>query len=388
MAMNSKKISKVILLLGLVSLITDISSEIIFPLLPFFLAEIGASALIVGLVGGVEEGAVGILNLVSGYASGKKERKKGWVSSGYFISALSKLGLALSALLSCWPVALLFRTSDRAGKGIRKAPRDAMIAKAAEKRGFGFGVHRAMDTTGAIVGAALAFLLFYTWKWGYLPIFLLAGVVGFFGLIPLIFLKEKGEKINPRGFTFSLRSLPRESLIIIGLITLFDMGNFTYMIFMLRAGSLTVVWMALLLYLLYNASYAALSIPFGFLSDRVGKHKILTVGYSLYALTCIGFVFSSGLSLLVPLFILYGAFMASVDSVQRAYISDIVPEDLRSTALGTIHMALALATIPASLIAGFLMTIAPQAPFIYGAFIGAVSAVLIFAYGRRVNYKA
>jgi len=388
MAMNSKKISKVILLLGLVSLITDISSEIIFPLLPFFLAEIGASALIVGLIGGVEEGAVGVLNLVSGYASGKKEKKKGWVFSGYFISALSKLGLALSALLSFWPIALLFRTTDRAGKGIRKAPRDTMIAKAAEKRGFGFGVHRAMDTTGAIVGAALAFLLFYTWKWGYLSIFLLAGVIGFFGLIPLIFLKEKGGKINPRGFAFSLRSLPRESLIIIGLITLFDMGNFTYMIFMLRAGSLTAVWIALLLYLLYNASYAALSIPFGSLSDRVGKHKILTVGYSLYALTCIGFVFSSGLSLLVPLFILYGAFMASVDSVQRAYISDIVPEDLRSTALGTIHMALALATIPASLIAGFLMTIAPQAPFIYGASIGAISAVLIFAYGRRINYKA
>ena len=388
MAMNSKKISKVILLLGLVSLITDISSEIIFPLLPFFLVEIGASALIVGLIGGVEEGAVGVLNLVSGYASGKKEKKKGWVFSGYFISALSKLGLALSALLSFWPIALLFRTTDRAGKGIRKAPRDTMIAKAAEKRGFGFGVHRAMDTTGAIVGAALAFLLFYTWKWGYLSIFLLAGVIGFFGLIPLIFLKEKGGKINPRGFAFSLRSLPRESLIIIGLITLFDMGNFTYMIFMLRAGSLTAVWIALLLYLLYNASYAALSIPFGSLSDRVGKHKILTVGYSLYALTCIGFVFSSGLSLLVPLFILYGAFMASVDSVQRAYISDIVPEDLRSTALGTIHMALALATIPASLIAGFLMTIAPQAPFIYGASIGAISAVLIFVYGRRINYKA
>jgi Major Facilitator Superfamily. len=386
--MNSKKISKVILLLGLVSLITDISSEIIIPLLPFFLAEIGASALIVGLIGGVEEGAVGVLNLVSGYASGKKEKKKGWVFSGYFISALSKLGLALSALLSFWPIALLFRTTDRAGKGIRKAPRDTMIAKAAEKRGFGFGVHRAMDTTGAIVGAALAFLLFCTWKWGYLSIFLLAGVIGFFGLIPLIFLKEKGGKINPRGFAFSLRSLPRESLIIIGLITLFDMGNFTYMIFMLRAGSLTAVRIALLLYLLYNASYAALSIPFGSLSDRVGKHKILTVGYSLYALTCIGFVFSSGLSLLVPLFILYGAFMASVDSVQRAYISDIVPEDLRSTALGTIHMALALATIPASLIAGFLMTIAPQAPFIYGASIGAISAVLIFAYGRRINYKA
>ncbi len=385
MESKSKKISAIILLLGLVSLITDISSEIIFPLLPFFLENIGAAPLIIGLIGGVEEGAVGILNMVSGYFSGKSERKRKWVFSGYFLSAASKLGLALSAMVSSWPIALLFRTADRAGKGVRKAPRDAMIAKATEKRGFGFGVHRAMDTSGAIIGAILAFLLFYTWNWDYTHIFLLAGVIGFFGLIPLAILREGKGRKNPMGFTLSLRSLPRESLIIIGLITLFDLGNFTFMIFMLRAGYLTEVWIALLLYLLYNVSYAFLSIPFGSLSDRVGKHKVLAVGYSLYTLTCIGFVFSSELYPLILLFILYGAFMAAVDSVQRAYISDLVPEDLRSTALGTVHMALALATIPASLIAGFLMGIFPQAPFIYGASTGSVSAILIFAYGKRLK---
>jgi MFS family permease len=378
---SKREIPIVVLLLGLASLITDISSEIVIPLLPFFLDSIGASAIIIGLIGGVEEGAVGVLSLASGYFSGKSEKKRGWVFSGYLLSALSKLGLAFSAFVEIWPIALLFRTSDRAGKGVRKAPRDAMIAKATEKRGFGFGLHRAMDTSGAVIGAILAFLLFYTWD--YTHIFLLAGLIGFFGLIPLALVKEGRGRKNPMGFTLSLRSLPRESLIIIGLIGLFDIGNFTYMLFLLRAGGITGTAIVLLLYLLYNVSYASLSIPFGSLSDRVGKHKVLTAGYSLYAITCIGFALTSDLYSLIPLFVLYGTFMAAVDSVQRAYISDLVPEELRSTALGTVHMMLDLATIPASMIAGALMVMMPEAPFIYGALIGGISSMLIFIYGRR-----
>ncbi|HIH95913.1 MAG TPA: MFS transporter [Thermoplasmata archaeon] len=374
-----EKLSIGIILLGGVSLLTDISSETVFAVLPDFLTTLGAGAVIIGLVGGIEDALVGVLNLFSGHYSGKKKEKRPIVFSGYFLSACSKLGLVFSTV---WPLALLFRSTDRAGKGIRKSPRDAIIASLTERRGYGFGVHRAMDTTGAIIGPLLAFLFIGL---GYPKLFLLAAGIGFVALIPLFWVREKETKLNPRKLSLSLKALPRESLVTIGLITFFDIGNFTYMFLMLRAYEFCSVQIAILLYLLSKVSEAALSIPFGVLSDRVGKHYILSFGYFVFALTCIGFAFNRVFWTLPILFLLYGVFKASVDPVQRAYISDMVPEDLRPTALGTIHMALDLATLPASLIAGLLMAkFTSSTPFLYGASIGVMASVLLVYYGTRI----
>jgi MFS family permease len=389
-----EKLSISIILLGVVSLLADISSEAIFPLLPYFLEALGAGALIIGLIGGVEEAVVGVLNLFSGHYSGKKKEKKPIVFSGYLFSACSKFGLAFSTI---WPLALLFRSTDRAGKGIRKSPRDAIIASLTERRGYGFGVHRAMDTTGAIIGPLLALFLicFY---FGYpieavraLPlqvyksIFILAAGIGFLALIPLFWVKERETKLNPRKLSLSLKALPRDSLIMIGLITFFDIGNFTYMFFLLRAEEFCAIPICILLYTLSKVSEAGFSIPFGLLADRIGKHWILSLGYLIFALTCFGFAINKIFWTLLILFFFYGVFKASVDPVQRAYISDLVPEELRPTALGTIHMALALATLPASLIAGFLMVkFTSSAPFLYGASIGVIASLLLVYYGNKI----
>jgi MFS family permease len=377
-----EKLSMSIIVLGVVSLLADVSSEAIFPLLPYFLKSLGAGALIIGLVGGVEEALVGVLDLFSGHYSGKKKKKKPIVSSGYLLSACSKFGLALSAI---WPLALLFRSTDRVGKGIRKSPRDAIIASLTERRGYGFGVHRAMDTTGAIIGPLLAFFLFYLLGFRYSTIFLLAAGIGFLALIPLFWVKERETKLELRKLSLSLKALPRESLIMIGLITFFDIGNFTYMFFLLRAEVFCAIPICILLYTLSKVSEAGFSIPFGLLADRIGKHWILSLGYLIFALTCFGFAINKIFWTLLILFFLYGVFKASVEPVQRAYISDLVPEGLRPTALGTIHMALDLATLPASLIAGFLMAkFTSSAPFLYGASIGVIASLLLVYYGNKI----
>ncbi len=376
----SIKIHLNIILLGIVSFITDVSSEIIFPILPLFLASLGANGIIIGLVGGLSESIASILKVISGYMSDKKGKCFPFVFWGYTLSSVSKVMLSFATI---WQYAVMLILLERVGKGLRTAPRDVIIAESAgAQKGKAFGIHRAMDTLGAVVGSIMAFVLIYFFGLNFQTTILAAGIFGFSALIPLLFVKEKKKSAVETTFKINLNLLPGNFRRFLVIACIFALGNFTYMFFILKtlflfSGELTIV-MPILLYAWFNVVYATFSIPVGMLADKIGKKKVLVAGYFLFALTCLGFIFSNSFILFVLFFAIYGIFYAFIDATQRAYISEIIPENLRGTGLGTFHTVIGLAALPGGIIAGLLWEfVSPEATFVFGGTAGIISAILL-----------
>jgi MFS family permease len=384
-------ISANILLLGVVSFITDVSSDMIWPILPLFikgsLAGPAVAGLAVGLIGGLGKSVASILKVFAGYWSDRLGRRKPLVASGYATSSAAKLFFPAA---THWLHMLFLRPLERVGKGLRTAPRDAIIADSTCRgvRGKGFGIHRALDTSGAIVGSILAFVLFLSLGLGFRSIFLIAAGIGFLALLPLVWVREIKRKPKKTTLKISLRELQRPLRLFILIATIFALGNFTYMFFILKASDVlgfgtTEIALTILLYVLFNISYAGLSIPCGALSDKLGRRRVLGLGYSVFGLTCLGFIFSNSLAPLVVLFLLYGVFYALVEGVQRAYASDLASRGLRGTALGTFHTSIGLAALPAGVVAGILWTVDPDLTFIYGAIVAFLASGLLLVFMRR-----
>ncbi len=378
-------LGKNVLLLGIVSFINDLSSEMIMPILPMFITALGGTGLAVGIIGGIRDSIASILKVFCGYWSDKSGRRKIFVLSGYLISAVFKLLLAFSAV---WQHVLLFSGLERIGKGLRTAPRDAIISDAMpEKRGRGFGFHRMMDTAGAFLGAAVVFILFWFLEMDFRTIILAAGALSFLTLISLHFVREKKREPNKNaGLRINISSLTLPLKLFILVSTVFSLANFSYMFFILRAqdaftGRLSV-GVPILLYILFNIFYAGLAIPFGNLSDRIGRKRVIAFGFLLFALTSFGFGLFNSLPAFILLFALYGVVFAVIDGNQRAYVSDLAPEGLTATALGTYHTVTGLAALPASVIAGALWRINPDMTFYYGGGLG-IAAVLLFISLRK-----
>ena len=374
-----------ILLLGIVSFLTDLSSEMMMPILPMFITALGGTAFVVGLIGGLGDSIASILKVFSGYWSDRYGRRKPFVFSGYAISSAAKLFLAFSTL---WQHVLILRSVERVGKGLREAPRDAIIADSAltEVRGTAFGIHRAMDTAGAIGGSLLAFLLFWFLGLEFKAIILTCAIIAFFALIPFYRVREVKREPQEIGLSISFKALPRRLKGFVLIATIFALGEFTYMFFILRAQDFftgvvserAAFAIPILLYVLYNTVYALLSIPSGMLSDRIGRCQVLLLGYSLFGLTCLGFAFLHSVASFIVLFTSYGLVYALVEGTQRAFASDLASEEIRGTALGTLHTCIGLAALPASLIAGALWQhIDPWATFVYGCALGLTAAVLL-----------
>ncbi len=367
--MPDPKTSKNIILLGFVSLLNDISSEIIQPILPLFITALGGSALAVGLIGGISDGLPSIIQVFAGYWSDRLGRRKPLVVAGYGLSALGKLLLPLSG---AWQQVFVLKTIDRTGKGIRSAPRDALISESADKnnRGKGFGLHRAMDSSGAVIGSILAYAL---WQGGlnFNSIFIVAGVLAVVALLPFYKVKES-HRLPGGQLTLKLSDLSPDLHKFVAIASLFALGNFSYMFFILRAqeffrGSEAVA-APLLLYVLFNLVYAGLAMPVGMWSDRIGRKNVLTLGYALFAVTALGFAFVSSLAGLVILFALYGLVYAIVDASQSAFVSDLSRMERRSTSLGLYYGAVGVAAIISGLVAGELWSrLGPSGTFIFGA---------------------
>jgi len=377
-----KRISANILLLGIVSFLNDLSSEMIMPILPMFITALGGAGLIVGLIGGLRDSISSVLKVFAGYWSDKSGKRKIFVSSGYLISALFKISLAFSKI---WQHILVFASLERIGKGLRTAPRDAIIADSLPKeRGKGFGIHRAMDTSGAITGSIVVFLLFWFFGFNFKSIILIAAILAFLSLIPLYFVKERKRKLQNINLKISLKNLPQSLKLFILISGIFALANFSYMFFILRAQEFFVgklsIGIPILLYILFNIFYAVFAIPFGRLSDKIGRKKVIVFGYLLFSLTSLGFAFFNSLIAFIVLFALYGMVYAIVDGNQRAYVSDLSSEKLRATALGTFHTTIGLTALPASLIAGFLWQINPRITFIYGTVISIISVGLFIIF--------
>jgi MFS family permease len=374
---------KNVVLLGLVSFINDTSSKIIMPILPLFIAQIGGGGMALGIISGISDSLASFLKMFAGYWSDRAGKRKTYVISGYLVSSVAKL---LFIFASQWPHVLALRVLERFGKGVRSAPRDALLAGSVEQkqRGRGFGIHRAMDSGGAVLGTLIAFGLFWFLGFSFIEIFAVAGVISFVSLVPLFFVRERARAAKKKPPSFSLRRLSPELKKFVTVAFLFALANFSYMFFVLRSqdafsGEFAIA-MPILLYAVYNLSYTLFAVPAGILSDTIGRRQVLLMGYGLFALVSTGFIFASSLTTYLILFVLYGLNYALVNANERAYVADLAEDAIRGTALGTYHMATSIATLPAGLAAGFLWELDPVYTFAFGAVL-AVTAMAVLALG-------
>lgn len=374
-----------VILLGLVSLFTDLSSQMVFPLIPLFLTTaLGCTATVVGLIEGSAETVASLLKVFSGYWSDKVARRKLFVLVGYGLSSLMK---PLFAFSYAWQSVLGIRIAERVGKGIRDAPRDAIVAESCDAgvRGKAYGVHRAMDGIGSILGAVLAlFLLVFL---GFRNVFLLAGMPALIAVLLIVFVKEEKQTnvYSERTIRVSFKALTPELKHFISVATIFTLGNFGYAFLMIRALNIGLSnHKAMLMYIIFYVVYTIFTIPAGLISDRLGRTPVIITGYTIFGLTSLGLVFVSELFQIIWMFILYGVFYALIDGVQRAFVVDLAPSDLKATALGSFHTATGLAALPAGLIAGILWdTVSPETTFIYGFVLSFIAVALFLRFVRE-----
>ena len=388
----ARGITRNIVLLAAASLLTDVSSEIILPLLPLFLFALGADFLILGVIESVGESAVSFLKMVSGFVSDRVGRRKPFVAFGYGFSTLMKSFLPVAG---SWLHVLAARVGDRTGKGVRDPPRDALIAEstAPETVGKAFGFHRSMDTTGAIAGPLIVLLLLpvLTATRGEVPafrdLFLLAVIPAALAFLVVLLVREVRSPPKPGlRLRIGLRGLPVRLRLFILVAGLYSFANFSITFAIVLAAQLAVAAgfsvaaaqaLAVFDYLLMNVVYALLAAQAGSLSDRIGRKPVVLAGYVAFIAGSLGFAVARDPILLLPSFLAFGIAFAFVEGTQRALVADLAPPELRGTSLGTYHAAVGLGKLPSSLVAGILATVvAPWAAFLSGAAIASVAATL------------
>ncbi len=375
---------KNVLMLGLASFLNDFSSEMIMPILPFFLTSLGASPVIIGLVGGVRDALANLLKFVFGYYSDMIGKRMPFVYAGYANSAVWKIALAFapSPLFALATVSL-----ERLGKGMRDAPRDAMISQLMPtKTGAGFGLHQALDTAGALLGSAAVALLLLYMKIDYWLIIAVAGAIALLSITPLIFVREPRFVQRQNGFEVKeiKNALSKDLLIFTVIASLFALANFSYMFFIMKVQLTEGLVIPVLLYILFNIFYALFAYPIGKYADRIGKREVLIMGYVLFAIVSLGFAINTSLPIFMILFILYGISFAMVSATQRAYAADISPPEYKGASLGIFQTVTGFIALPAGLIAGYLwQSFSPQAAFYFGVVVASISAVLLFVLKPR-----
>lgn len=374
-------ISRNVFVLALVSLCTDTSSEMIYPLVPLFLTGVlGAPATVVGLIEGLAEAAANVLKLVSGRITDRRGGRRAWIFVGYGLSALSK---PLLALATVWPLVLLARLVDRAGKGTRGTPRDAIIAASSDPatRGGAFGFHRSMDTIGAVAGPLAGYALLIWTAQNFRLVFLLAAVPAVVGvlLIGRVHEPRRVPSTNDTAAPFTWRGATPAYRAFLAISVLFALGNSSDAFLILRAHNLGLGTLATVLaYAVYNVVYAAAGWPAGILSDRLGRRGIIVAGFALFALVYGGMGLATGSLIVWPLFALYGLYIALTDGVTKAYITDLVPSNQRGGALGLYAATTGLMALMSSVLAGLLWDhVAPAAPFYLGAATALGAAVAV-----------
>jgi MFS family permease len=368
-----------ILSIGFVSLFTDISSEMVYPLIPDLVKAAGGGAAALGLIEGIAESSSQILKGFSGYWSDKIAKRKPIVFLGYLLSTLAKPLLGLSHL---WQMVLGFRFLDRFGKGIRTSPRDALLADSTgeQKMGQWFGLHRMMDTLGAVLGPLLAMLLLaqglqisHIFFWAVLP----AGL----GLLIIQFLVKEvpPARSGQEKFKLEFRGLNKIYHRFLFVSCVFGLGAFSNTFLILRAKDFGFALKSLpLLYLVFNLVSALSSLPAGMLSDRLGRKNVLLVAWFAFAISFLGFGFAKEPWHIWLLFGLFGVTDGIKEGVPKALVSDLVPSQKRASALGIYYAAIGIMTLFSSGLAGLLWKMAGPVPvFACGAGLGAIGFILL-----------
>jgi MFS family permease len=374
------RLPRTVIALGAVSLLTDLSSEMIYPLLPVFLSTaLGAGPLAIGAIEGAAESMAALLKLASGWWSDRLPRRKPLVIAGYGIASLVRplIGLAQSV-----GQVLAIRLADRVGKGIRGAPRDALIADAvdASQRGRAYGFHRAADHAGAVAGPIVAFALL---TWGGVSlrtVFLLAAIPAAAAMIVLIAgVRESVREPVPATDKTKLdrTGLSRRFWAYLGVLLVFTLGNSTDALLILRANELGVSAAVIpILWAVLHVVKSVSSTPGGVLSDRLGRRPLIVGGWLVYAAVYLGFAYASETWHAWALFIMYGLYFGMTEGVEKALVADLVPARLRGAAFGWYNLTIGLAALPASLLFGGLWQLhGATAAFLTGAGLALVAAM-------------
>jgi MFS family permease len=369
--------------LGVVSLLTDTSTEMIYPLLPLFLTQtLGAGVAFVGLVEGVAESTASLLKLISGWLSDRMGRRKVLVAWGYSLSSLTRPMMAMALLPSH---VLGIRFLDRIGKGIRTSPRDALIADSTppEGRGAAFGFHRAMDHLGAVVGPILAFFFLPLVGGSYRAIFWLASIPAALCVLVLIAsVREVGPQGSPgRLPLLSLRPYDGKFKGFLCVVTLFTLGNSSDAFLLLRARQVGVAEVAIpLLWAALHVVKSVSSFGAGVLSDRLGRRGAIVAGWLVYAVVYAGFAVVGSAWQVWGLFLVYGLYFGLTEGVEKALVADLTPAAARASAYGVYHTAIGITALPASLLAGWLWQgFGAGVAFGTGAVLAVTAAVLLWA---------
>jgi MFS family permease len=390
-----RQLPRNVVAISFVSLLNDSSSEIIYPLLPVFLSlTLGASPGIVGIIEGTAESISSLLKLGAGYFSDRRGQRKGFVVFGYVLSSATRPLLALSAN---WYQVLGLRLADRVGKGIRSAPRDAMIADTVtvQERGLAFGFHRALDHTGAVIGPLLGYLLvlFFVvnrdaptageFKW----IFLAASIPALAAVLVVALVVKESNKPGPAEVSvvadppvkLSLSGFDGNFKCFLVIVAIFTLSNSSDAFLLLRAQSAGVTVRRLpLIWAMLHVSKVISSLYGGHLSDILGRRRLIVSGWVLYAAVYAGFAFVSDPASAWILFLIYGLYFGLVEGAEKALVADLVKPHLRGTAYGLYNLAFGITVLPASLLMGFLWVWrGPQTAFLVSAALGVVAAVLL-----------
>lgn len=356
---ESPKVSREVVLLGWVSFFNDVSSEMIYPILPMFIVVVlGATASSIGWIEGVAQAVVALLAAWTGWHSDKRRRRVPYVQLGYALPVGGKL-ILLGAV--AWPMVLVGRTVDRIGKGIRSSPRDALIADTTtpETRGRAFGLHRAMDSAGAVVGVVLSALLLHFLAFDeehvFRIIFAVAAALGLIAVVCTLLLREPVTAVpETAAHAPSTAGFSRRYWSVLAILLVFTLANSSDTFLLLRAQETGLEpWAVVGVYAVFSIVYMAGSYPAGILSDRIGRWPLILAGWAIYVAVygLLGFVGSAGIW---PVLAIYGVHLALTDGVGKALLADVAPKDRRGLALGIYYLGTAGTTLVSSVATGFV----------------------------------
>jgi MFS family permease len=374
-----------IIFTGITSFLTDTSVKMVYSVMPMFLMSIGASKTSLALIEGIAESTASLVKALSGFWSDRIGKNKPFMLIGYGLSALI---IPLYSFVISPMQVLVLRFVERFGKGIRTAPRDSLIAGSVtnNETGKSFGLQKAMDNSGAIVGPLAAFVLLIFLPQHYRLIFMLAGIPAVLSILVIIFGIREAKKSEASLFKdFHFKDFSAKFYLFLVIVFVFTLGNSTDALLMVKANEVGVkVAFIPLVYMITSVVAVLLAIPVGSLSDRIGKERILVAGYLIYSIVYFGFGITSHVGAIVALFALYGLYSAATDGIQKAFISDITDKNKQGTGLGIYNALLGITLLPASIIAGVLYDkVNSRVPFYFGAATALLSGIMMIFFIRN-----
>jgi len=389
-----------IFFIGLISFFTDLSTEMVYPLIPLYLVyTFGVTPVLVGIIEGIAESLASLLKVYSGFLTDKFQKKKLIAFFGYAAGLVYKIVLIFA---SSWLGILGAKIVDRLGKGIRTSPRDVLVSESTDSKNIGkaFGIHKALDMFGAAFGILIIYFIMRSsaGDYDYKRLFLLSIIPAALGLLMFIFVKEKKrenviqneqkEILKPKiSFLNNFKNIDNQLKLYLLVVFIFTLGNSSKAFMILKAvdtgfNQINVI----LLFLIYHITAAVLSIPLGKLSDKIGRKNLLVPGYIIFALCYTGFAFASTRIEMIAVFTLYGIYTAMITGVERAFVAEIAPVDLKGTMLGLHSTVSGIALLPASIIAGVLWDLyGSSVPFIFGASLALTASIILIFFMKNTK---